>query len=101
MQQLIKLNDDAQILLAMQQIHTHNEPVSNVEGNPAFQVLSPPPSSFGGFSAIPRGCAFFWSLRNAHGIGLTHGHFPNKITRFRQVHPTAGNVHENPIRQGP
>jgi len=55
----MKLNNHAQLFLATQQIRMHNGFVLNVEGNPAFQVLAPPPSSFGGFSAILVVALFF------------------------------------------
>jgi len=83
MHQSMKLNDDAEKYLAMQQIQAHNDAVLSVQSNSAFDGLSPPPSSFGGFSATLVVALFFDSW-NACAIGLTYGHFPNKITRFRQ-----------------
>ncbi|MDD1748610.1 MAG: hypothetical protein LUO89_01930 [Methanothrix sp.] len=48
-----------QKILALQQIRRHNDVVMNVDEFSAFQDLSPPPSSFGGFSATLVVALFF------------------------------------------
>jgi hypothetical protein len=63
MHQLTEFSYGGQETLAMQQICTHTEPVWNVERGLAFQDLSPPPSSFGGFSATPVVALFFGPSR--------------------------------------
>jgi hypothetical protein len=66
----------------------HNDAVSNVEHHSAFEDLSPPPSSFGGFSATPV-VGFFWPLRMR--VSRLAGLLSNKITPSP---PPVGNVHE-------
>jgi len=77
-------NRTAPNILAPHKFCIHNVCVLGASSHSGRSTnLSPPPSSFGGFGATFRGCAFFEERPRAE-MRLTLRYFFNKITRFRR-----------------